>query len=108
MKFIVKAIRKQGDVWRGELDRKQITACPSDVVVLFTMGRGNEATFEISNGRPRGHEDYHVFEYMGSVYRVVETTPGYKPYMTSVTSARIRKSFLDKKQKADLIYVSVL
>jgi len=108
MKFIVKVIRKRGDVWRGKIGKMDVTACPSDVSVLFAMGRGNEATFEISNGRPRGHEDYHVFEYIGSCYCVVETTHGYKPHMTSTTSSRIRSAFSAKEQKTSPIYVSVL
>lgn len=107
MKFEIKATRTPGGSWRGTIDDKELRACPSDVATLFHMGRGNKVTFEISNSRPRGHEDYHVFEYGLFSYMVIELTEGYAPHTPPGTSDKIRSVFTSKGQNADRIYVSI-
>ena len=109
MKITVKMKCENGHTWRGAIGNKKVTACASDVTLLFAMKRVRTATFEISNGRPRVHEDYHVFEFnKWGHYGLIEVTPGQKPSITTRTSQIIRNAFLAKKQKISPIYVAVL
>lgn len=107
MKITIKMRRGQGTSWCGNIKKQAVTACPSDVMELFAMGRARNATCEISNARPRGHEDYHVFEFnKWGNYGSIETTPGNQPAITTRTSRIIRNAFSEKKQKVSPIYVS--
>lgn len=108
MNFTVKMRRGHGTTWCGNIGNRSVTACPSKVSVLFAMGRARTATFEISNTRPREHEDYHVFEFnVWGNYRVIEVTHGPMPSVTTHTSRIIRDAFLEKKEVTSPIYVSV-
>lgn len=107
MKITLKMRRGHSSSWGGAIGNQTVTACPSDVAVLFAMGNARNVTCEISNARPRGHEDYHTFSYnkFGN-YAITDVTFGSMPSITRHTSTVIRNAFLAKKQKTNPIYVS--
>lgn len=107
MKITLKMRRGHGSSWNGMIGKQTVTACPGMVAVLFAMGRARNVTCEISNARPRGHEDYHTFSYnkFGN-YGVTDVTYGSMPSITRHTSTVIRNAFLKKKQTTSPIYVS--
>lgn len=107
MKITIKMRRGHGSSWGGMIGDREVTACPGMVSVLFAMGRARSVTCEISNTRPRGHEDYHTFSYneWGN-YVVTDVTYGSMPSITRGTSGVIRTAFLKKKQTTSPIYVS--
>lgn len=107
MKITLKMRRGHASSWNGIIDKKTVTACPGQVMTLFAMGRARNVTCEISNARPRGHEDYHTFSYNAfGNYVVKDVTYGSMPSITRHTSSIIRGAFLKKKQKTSPIYVS--
>ncbi len=107
MKIKIKMRRGHGSSWCGSIKKRVVTACPSEVTTLFAMGSARSVTCEISNVRPRGHDDYHVFAIMSnSQYRVTDVTIGFMPCITTRTSRIIRDAFVEEKQAHTPIYVS--